>query len=159
MNDYTPNFGLHHDINWRLIPFIDKDLLSRMPLCDFQIDYLANSNYLNWDIISNRPLPDYILLNHKEKINWSIYLRNFDVDIKLLRQVRKYLYYDIFADRQTKRYYNNQFILSFPHLVDWKWCIKNIQLSNYILTTFRDKFKPSHIKKYQFKRASNRSGP
>lgn len=153
--NYIPEFGLGHtDYNWKLLHFLDRETLSRLPLHDFYIDSLAD--YLDWDIISSRPLSGWLFVKHKDRINWRTFIANKHPKTLIhLDQVRDKLYdnADLFLtpdDIYIKLlYYTPMFMSMFPSLVDWKWCSKNIQLSDFLLHKFWDRMDTATISKHQ----------
>lgn len=146
------NFGLNDDdLNYKLMKYIDNDVLTRLPLKDFQIDILADR--LNWDILSSKELAGWIFVKYKDRIDWSSFLKNghpkeinylLDVKDKLQENANVFLYSYV-----KKMYYTPIFISAMPEFVDWKWCAKNIQLSDYILLRNWNKMNVNIISKYQ----------
>ena len=119
--DYKPpitvvNLGCDDDdLNWFLLHFIDGEVLSRLPLLDFQIDQLADR--LNWDIISNRELSGWIFAKYKDKINWEVFIKNKKpkqiIYLNLVRdKLHEYSY--LFLDHRIRKlYYNSDFISTY----------------------------------------------
>lgn len=138
MFDTVPNFGLHHDLNWRLASFIDQDILSELPLTDMQIDYLSDK--LNWQIVSKKDLPRWLAIKYANKINWPIFLNNnFVKSLQFLIDIKKYIknYINAFNSEKNKNtYYTNEFLLALPDVVDWAWCCRWIQLDTSTLLKY-----------------------
>ncbi len=152
-NNYTPyNFGLtNKNLNWRLGSFIPVDSVNKLPLNYEQIDAFAD--VLDWDKISMDEIPGPLMVAHKDKINWDIFLRNGKPkEINYLMNVRDKLldyHHVFFHPRVKKRYYNTPFILVFEELIDFKWLVKHVKMDEYVLLKFWDKFKPNDIARYQ----------
>jgi hypothetical protein len=155
INNNIPEFGLDDpDYNWSLLNYLDSDTLSKLPLCDFQIDALADR--LNWDIMSEKKLSGWIFVKHKHRINWRAFIINsHPKELIYLDQVRDKLTEnaDLFLtphDKYTKyMYYTPMFMSMFPNLIDWKWCSKNIQIGDFLLNKFWNRMQPTTISKYQ----------
>jgi hypothetical protein len=152
VNNLPINFGFHRlDYDWYLLRFLSIDTLSRINLHWYYIDILAP--ILNWDILSSKELPGPIIVKHKDKINWEVFLKNgkpkeINYLTKVYDVLEKYCY--IFFDGRIKKmYYNKHFLLVFPQFVDWDWCAKNLTLSPYILEKYWDKFNKRLVSKYQ----------
>lgn len=146
------NFGLHPDMGWRLMSFLNSDLLSKLPLTGSQIDVF--SDILNWDILSNKFLPGWIIVKYADKIDWPSFLINkqkknilslFKVKHKLEENKDLFLK-NIYVKNM---YYSSIFLVTFPDLVDWNWCAKNKQIEEYILLRYWNKMKINIISKYQ----------
>ncbi len=145
-------FGLSNTShNWYILRYFNIDALSRLNLHWYYIDKLAS--ILNWDIMSSKELPGPIIVKHKDKINWPIFLTNgkpkeINYLIHVIDILRKHsnIFFDV---RHKKLYYNKQFMLVFPEFVDWQWCAKHLKLSTYILMKYWDKFNIRIISKYQ----------
>lgn len=146
------NFGFTSNYsNRKFLEFINKDVLSKLPMTDNQLYELKN--YLNWDIISNRYLSRIVLRLCYDKINWVIFLTNGKVkDLISLIDHKDKLYENqhIFLKPKIRYwYYTPNFTNAFPDLIDWKWYAKNIpDIPNYIMLKFFDKFGES-LFKYQ----------
>lgn len=150
---YVPiNFGLvNPNQNWRLSKFLDASIFGDIPLNNNQIDILSDT--IDWDIVSHKELSGPIIIKHKNKINWEIFLQNgHPKDINSLINVgdkiieHQYLF---FNPRMKKMYYNIPFILVFPNLIDWNWLVKNVKLNEFILLKFWNNFKSNDISRYQ----------
>jgi len=141
-------FGM---IGWRLIQYVDCDTLSRLPLEDYQIDYLAD--YLNWDILSGRQLAGWLFVKYAEYIDWPVFLTNgYAKDVRCLTLVKHKLQENIHVFFNTyvkKMYYTPSFIITFPELIDWKWCAKHVQLADYILLRYWNKIPINILCRYQ----------
>lgn len=152
MSKRVVNLGLYHDdLNYKLLSFIEPDIISRLPLLDFQIDQLAN--YLNWDILSSKPLDGWIFVKYKHRIDWSVFLQNghpkeinYLLDVKDKLSEHQHLF---FNTRIKKQYYNHAFLSAFPEYVDWNWCAKNMKLSDFVLLHNWNKFNIGILSKYQ----------
>jgi hypothetical protein len=145
------NFGLHPDIGWRLMSFIDPDIISRMPLEGCQIDALAD--VLNWDILTSMYLPGWIFVKYQDRIHWPSFLINgYPKELVSLVKVRSKLHENKHLFRNTyvkNMYYTPSFMSSFPELVDWNWCGKYIQLPEHILCLNWNNIKINIISTYQ----------
>ncbi len=132
------------DLNQMILPFFDPDWLSKLPLTESQI--IEYADILNWDILSMRDLSLRILNNYP--INWVIY---YTTKKRKHIIVDKVLAYDYIFDspRMKKKYYDNRFINIVPDIIDWNWCIKNIQLSEANLLRHWDKFNINLLCKHQ----------
>lgn len=149
---YVPvDFGLpNKNLNWKLADFLDIDILNK--ICNVtQADALYD--VIDWNNISHDEIPGPIMVHNKDRINWSIFLRNkkpkeinYLIDVKDKLTENQSIF---FNPRIKKRYYNTPFILVFPELIDFRWLIKNIKLDEYVLLKFWDKFKPNDISRYQ----------
>ena len=152
MDWHSINFGLEHpDYNFRLMSYIPSDVLSRLPLEDFQIDRYAD--LLNWDIMSSKELPGWIFVKYKNRINWEVFLQNkHPKEINFLLDVRDKLHENahLFFDTRIKKlYYTEHFISAFPEYIDWNWCARYIKLSDYIIFRNWTKFNINILSKYQ----------
>lgn len=153
MDEFTVvEFGLDSvDHNWRLLQFIDKDLLSRMHLTPPQIDGLATC--LNWDILSTKYLPGWIFVKYKDLINWDVFLNNgHKKELIYLIKVRDKMRDNqniFFIEKNKAAYYTPMFMSAFPELVDWNWCGRNLELSEYIILRHWNKISINIICKHQ----------
>lgn len=152
MTDYgIPEFGLFNDdFNWVLLKYLSPAYLSKVPLLDFQIDYLANK--LDWVYMSKKNLSKYIIIKHHNKINWPLFLTNgFKKDMSTLDQVRdtffKYIY--VINDNKDTYFKNIEFIQAFPEIVDWKYVAKNIQIPDNLLLRHWSKMSINSISIHQ----------
>jgi hypothetical protein len=145
------NFGLHPDIGWRLMSFIDPDIISRMPLKGCQIDAL--SDVLNWDILTSMYLPGWVFVKYQDRIHWPSFLINgYPKELISLVKVRSKLHENkhLFRNSYVKNmYYTPLFMSSFPELIDWNWCGKNIQLPDHLLLLNWNNIKIKIISTYQ----------
>ncbi len=139
------NFGMWNiDLNEMLIPFFDPDWLSKLHLTENQI--IRYANILNWDILSTRNLSPYILDNYP--INWPVYYMS-EGPRHLFREKILSNEYIFRSVRMKKRYYDNNFINVVPEIVDWQWCVKNVQLSQQNLLLHWDKLNINLVCKHQ----------
>ncbi len=152
-NKYVPVFfGLpNKNITWRLGRFLPKDTIHKFALLPEQVDSMPN--LVDWDMISTHNLSGLFLRKHKERINWSIFLKNKHpkniddlISVKDKINEHQHLFYDIYMKR---RYYTLEFISKFAYMIDWKWVCKNIKLPEHALLLYWDKFNSVHISKYQ----------
>lgn len=151
-NKYVPlDFCMpNKNLNWKMGHFIDIERITQMCKLESQIDCLAD--VIDWDIVSAKPLSSKVYIPHKDRINWSTFLKGpGPVDPENLDKVKDKLaesQYLFFKPSMKKRYYTKEFISTVPHLVDWKWVIKHIQLGDDLIK-FWDRCKINHICKYQ----------
>lgn len=150
--NFLISFGLlSADNNWRLLKYIDVDLLSILPLTDFQIDEFAP--VLNWKIMSTKEIPGNSIVKYADKIDWNTFLQNeHKKEISALLAVAHKIipHAKLFnLEKMRKLYYNKDFILVFPEYVDFNWCAKNIRLTDYILIKYWNKFDVNVLSEYQ----------
>ena len=152
-NKYVPvSFCMpNKNITWKLGMFLTADTIHKLSLLPEQIE--AIPDLVDWDIISTRDLNVNFLIKYKDNINWEIFLQNeHPKPINTLIQVKEkiaenqHLFYNT---RMKTRYYTQEFIFAFTHMIDWKWLCKNIKLKERTLLTFWNKFNKNHIAKYQ----------
>jgi hypothetical protein len=145
------NFGLNDDQNYKLLPYINSDTISRLNIDSYQIDLF--SSQLNWDILSNKNLSNNILYKYSDLINWDVFLKNphpKSLHFLVFNKDKVIEHYYVFeSDQIKKKYYSNDFIYVFDEIIDWKWCVKNIKLDKYILEIFTHKMSLDAICKYQ----------
>ena len=142
-------------LNKRLLSFLSSDVISKLPLEGFQIDELADK--LNWDIMSSKELPGWIMKKYSHLIDWNTFLQNGKPkDIHALHDLKSHLYehQDLFFNVNNRNflhlYYNNDlFICMFPEFVDWNWCSKYKKLNDFILLKFWTRMRPILICKHQ----------
>lgn len=147
----VPNFGLHTDLNYRLLSFIDGGILSTMPLKGRHIDCLAEK--LNWDMLSKQYLPGWVFVKYKKLINWRTFLNNkYKKDVSYLVKVEEYIYknVDVFdRDRNKRMYYTEQFLSEFPSIIDWEWCGVHMHFDDKQLLRHWSKIPINTICRYQ----------
>lgn len=151
----------HVMFNRDLLNYLPVDTISRIIHMDEIDEYecLINSapneslGLLNWDILSSHALTAELVLKYRDKMNWPVYLTNgHPKDVLMLYQVKDKLYEhrDVFASDKIKaRYYDDFFISTFPEIIDWKWCARNIKLTEFTLLYRINNFDMRDISRYQ----------
>jgi hypothetical protein len=151
-----PSYGFSHpDYNWLLSSVLDANVISRLPLKCFHIDYYmrTDKSKLNWEILSARYLDGWIFVKYQDLINWEAFILNgkpkellYLIEIKHILLKYNYLF---FRDEVKKMYYNIAFISAFPEIIDWRWCSKYVELNDYIIRKYWSKIPVDTLCKYQ----------
>lgn len=150
--EQTIAFGLSSaDQNNKLIKYLSRETLSRLPLTDFQIDCYADS--LDWNIMSSKTIPGLSMIKYTNRIDWNTYLTNGKKkEISALLELKDVMnaHNNLFFDHRMKtNYYNKEFMLVFPQYVDWNWCARNKKIDDYVLLKHWSKFDINILSKYQ----------
>ena len=152
-NKYIPIYlGLcNKNQHWELSKFLNNNFIDKLPLTYTQIDCLHD--IVNWNLISNQDLPDFIIIKYKKYINWEIYLQTkYKKNILCLKNAKKYVETHMslfFKINMKNQYYTEHFIDIFSKLIDWKWLIVYFKLSEHFLLKYWHKFDTRDISRYQ----------
>lgn len=154
-DEEIPEFGLRHsDYNYKLLAWLNPATLSKFALTDVQIIALADR--LDWDVISQRALSGTVLAACGDRINWQIFIYNGKRKrLNHLDQARDVFIVKcrkIFMDMPGEwcaRYYTRMFISMFPTLVQWDWCVRNVQLGDFLLEKYWNVLNKTLVSRWQ----------